>query len=71
VILSATPAEGTVGAAENTSRPYRGHCRGGQETAPTEALEPPQQLTSTVVVVTLGFREGIRNKRFEWSFAFP
>ena len=26
-----------VGAAENTSRPYRGHCRGGQKTAPTEA----------------------------------
>ena len=37
LILPATPTEGTVGAAENTSRPYRGHCRGGQETAPTEA----------------------------------
>jgi hypothetical protein len=33
----AAPTEGAVGAAENTSRPYRGHCRSGQETAPTEA----------------------------------
>jgi hypothetical protein len=37
LILLAAPIEGTVGAAENTSRPYRGHCRGGQGTAPTKA----------------------------------
>jgi len=37
LILPAALTEGTVGAAENTSRPYRGHCRGSQETAPTEA----------------------------------
>ena len=60
LILPAAPTEGTVGAAENTSRPYRGHCRGGQETAPTEApsvgtpwegrlAQPPLQLTSVVV----------------------
>ena len=37
LILPVTPTEGAVGAAENISRPYRGHCRGGQKTAPTEA----------------------------------
>ena len=37
LILPAALTDGTVGAAENISRPYRGHCRGGQETAPTEA----------------------------------
>ena len=43
--------DGTVAAAKNTSRPYRGHYRGGQETAPTEALEPPLQLTFIIVYI--------------------
>ena len=37
LILLAALTEVTIGVAENTSRPYKGHCRGGQETVPTEA----------------------------------
>ena len=65
---TAAPTEGTVGAAENTRRPYRGHgnrpyrgtlCRNtlgraAGAAAPTEALEPPLQLTSVVVSVRRG-----------------
>jgi hypothetical protein len=62
LILPATPTEGTVGAAENTNCPYRGTLyrntlgRAAGAAAPTEALEPPLQLTSVVVTITLRFR---------------
>ena len=66
LILPATLTEVTVGTAKNTSRPYRGHCRGGQETGHTEApsvgtpwegrlAQLPLQLTSVVVRRVRGF----------------
>ena len=51
----AAPTEGTVGVAENTSRPYRGILcrntlgRAAGAAAPTEPLEPSLQLTYVVV----------------------
>ena len=54
----AAPTEGTVGAAENTSRPYRGTLcrntlgRAAGAAAPKEALEPSLQLISVVVIVS-------------------
>ena len=56
------PYRGTAGAAENTNRPYRGTLcrntlgRAAGATTPTEALEPPLQLNSVVVIFALRFK---------------